>query len=98
MVSYTRDWERDGYLVIKDAQTIDTYKELCQKEYEYNNPEIFFAFNDEGVKEKRKELGLEDKEVFHYGGGLCGTKEGLKKFTEDMEAIREEKLQEMRPL
>lgn len=96
-VQYEQDWDRDGYLVISGAKTLDTYKELCQKEYEYNNPEIFFAFNDEGVKEKRKELGLEDKEVFHYGGGLCGTKEGLKKFTEDMEAIREEKRKKCDP-
>ena len=65
MVSFTRDWERDGYLVIKDAKTIDTYTELCKKEYEYRNPEIFFAFDNDGVAEKRKELGLECKEGFH---------------------------------
>ena len=97
MVSFTRDWERDGYLVIKDATTIETYKELCQKEYEYSNPEIFFAFDNDGVAEKRKELGLEDKEVFHYGGGLCGTKEGLRKFKEDMDAIKKEKREKCDP-
>lgn len=97
MVSFKRDWERDGYLVIKDAQTIDTYTELCKKEYEYSNPEIFFAFDNDEVAEKRKELGLEDKKIFHYGDGLCGTQEGLRKFKEDMEAIKKEKREKCDP-
>lgn len=97
MVSFTRDWERDGYLVIKDAKTIDTYTELCKKEYEYSNPEIFFAFDNDKVAEKRKELGLEDKNIFHYGCGLFGTKEGLRKFMEDMDAIKKEKREKCDP-
>lgn len=97
MVSFKRDWERDGYLVIKDAQTIDTYTELCKKEYEYSNPEIFFAFDNDEVAKKRKELGLEDKKIFHYGDGLCGTQEGLRKFKEDMEDIKKEKREKCDP-
>lgn len=52
-------------------------------QYKDKHPELwecFFAFSNQQCAEGIKKHNLEGKELFNGGGGLIGTKEGIKKF------------------
>ena len=58
MATFKRDWNRDGFLVISDAKTLDRYEELEKQKHEVSDKEIFFASSDEQLQEGLKKSGL----------------------------------------
>ena len=73
-----RDWDSEGAIYMKNAQTIKRYKELSD---EHPNPEddgMFWAFNTKQYEEgkvKMKELGFykEGQTIYSIGSGGYGT-------------------------
>ena len=80
-----RRWDGgcDGNLWYKGDTTIDRYNELKTEQYNAPHPGLFFAFNNEQLRNGMKSIGFDfdDKEswkgkVFRYVGGMYGTHEG----------------------
>lgn len=88
----TRDWDRDGYLVIENAKTLDRYLELTQKLYNHQHPEVFFAFDTETLKAgiaKYKPLLKEGEKIINFCNGGFATPNGLKMMQEFDRNIRQ---------
>ena len=79
---YARDWDRDGWLVIKNAKTIERYNELCNQRdnedcYKHN---CFFAFGDKQFEEGKAMINAGDEKIYSAGAGLYGTKKGIAEY------------------
>ena len=85
-VTYDIDLNRDGHLEIKNARTIQRYKEI--KEEMSRAPlekfDCFFAFGNQQFAEGLKSIRplAEGEKIYHAGAGLYGTKDGLDKLDE----------------
>ena len=87
------DWENDGFLRIRNAETLKRYRELRDEAYhlDTNQFDMFFAFNPEQFEEGMKKIRpLKDGErlVRLAGGGFC-TKDGLERYRAWHEAHRQ---------
>lgn len=87
---YARDWDRDGWLVIKNAKTIERYNELCNSRdtedcYKHN---CFFAFSNEQFEEGMKKINAGGEKIYHAGAGLYGTKSGLASYMNALSSYR----------
>ena len=89
MATFKRDWNRDGFLVISDAKTLDRYEELEKQKHEVSDKEIFFAFSDEQLQEGLKKSGLSSEQIYHFGAGMFGTIEGHDRLYNKIKAIDE---------
>ena len=53
----TRDWDNDGFIIIHNAKTLDTYRELTYAtEPDINKYGVFFAFNQQQFDEGYNKL------------------------------------------
>lgn len=80
-----QDWNRDGYLIIKGAKTLDRYHELTKEGPDTKGMGIFFAFSNDQLKEGIKSLQerglLKPGEKLLQGfGGSFGTREAFAKW------------------
>ena len=79
----TRDWDRDGYLIIENAQTIKHYNELTDERNRHEFEGIFFAFDnkqfEEGYEKVKHLLAPDEKLCRFYGGGY-----GVRKYIDAM--------------
>lgn len=78
------DWDNDGYLRIKNAETLKRYCELRDEAYHIDTKQfdMFFAFSNEQFAEGLKSIRpLKEGErlVRLAGGGFC-TKDGLERY------------------
>ena len=91
-IKISRDWENDGILRWKDAQTLDLYNELeeqlGQKPKGFED-EIFFAFSEEQFREGMAKIPADAKglEIFRFTGGGFGTERAIKALSEHEDAI-----------
>lgn len=97
MAKYKKDWERDGYLVITEAKTIDRYKELVDKKNNLSDDEIFYAFSDEQYNEGVKEHGLENVKIYRMGAGMFGTQDGYNRLVSAIDEINKQIREECDP-
>lgn len=78
------DWDNDGFLRIRNAETLKRYRELKDEAYHKDIKEfdMFFAFNKQqfadGLKTIRP-LKEGEKLIQLNGGGFC-TKDGLERY------------------
>ena len=81
-MTYERNWDWEGAVVMHDAKTIDRYRELRSKHPDGKDLGFFWAFNlkqfEEGYKMlvERGHIKEGDK-IFQSSSGLLGTKEGI---------------------
>lgn len=87
--TFKRDWDRDGYLIIQNAQTLERYLEL--KNIKENTPlkelGIFFAYNKKQFLEGYNNLVAEGRikdgdKVVRGTGGVFGIKGAFLKLTQ----------------
>lgn len=97
MAKYKRDWERDGYLVINEAKTIEKYKALVEKRNNLSDKEIFFAFSDGQFNEGLEKHGLERDKIYNLGAWMFGTKEGYDRLVAASDAIDKQIREECDP-
>ena len=59
------DWENDGFLRIRNAETLKRYRELRDEAYhlDTNQFDMFFAFSPEQFEEGMKTLSALDEEL-----------------------------------
>lgn len=63
-----------NYIKIKD-----TYPEMRK---------CFYAFNEKQLDEGRAKAGIAlDEKIYHYGAGLCGTREGVTEYLKGIDEI-----------
>lgn len=84
-LQYYRDWNCDGSICMVNPQTIKRYREIKDQHPDENKYGVFFAFSDKQFaegKKKLEELGhlKEGEKIYRSGGGLFGTKDGIKQF------------------
>lgn len=96
-VKITRDWERDGYLIIENAQTLNHYLELCSELNNHEYEGIGFAFTNEQFEHILSKLRPQLKEgekIIQFCSGGFATPDGYQKmltFSNDIhKAIAEE--------
>lgn len=66
-----------------DTTIKKTYAEL--KNYQPKPENCFFAFSNEQLLEGLKKHNLKKEDVFNFGHGLVGTKEGVTKFFDEID-------------
>lgn len=75
-----RNWDCDGMLIIKNAQTIKRYNELCKERYSKSHEGIFYAFDEKQFKEgleKIKPYREEGDKLYRLPGGGFGTRKAI---------------------
>ena len=104
-VQAVRDWEYEGTLRITGAETLRLYHELREKQGKIPCTEygVFFAFSKEQFDRGYKGLvsrGLikDGDRVTAFGSGCYGTREGMKRWTDEAKAIDERIRTECDPL
>ena len=82
-MTVTQDWDRDGFLVIENAKTLDRYHEINDKAAHYDDPCIFYAFNDEqferGMARAKPHL-KEGQKILRGKYGMFCTQEAYNKW------------------
>lgn len=88
MCTITRDWSRDGFLIIEGAKTLETYEKLKY----HNLPDAsdfncFWAFSKDQYSQGMESCGIKAGElVVHAGMGLFGRPDDLHSFDDAIEA------------
>ena len=77
-----RDWDCEGAIYMKNAYTINRYKELKDEEPDSDKYGVFWAFNNKQFEEglsKMKALGLykDGQKIYSFGSGGYGTSSEL---------------------
>ena len=78
-IKVTQDWDRDGYLKIENAQTLNRYSELKSELSNHEYKGIGFAFTREQLQEVLAKLRpqLKDGEkIINFSNGGFATPEG----------------------
>lgn len=92
----TRDWDRDGYLMIKGATTLRRYSELTNKLYNapYDELGIFCAFSakqfDEDYNRLVEQGKIKEGDKLVKYNGFYGTKEAFDQLNDYYDAIHNE--------
>lgn len=87
-MTYERNWETEGAVVMHDAKTIDRYRELRSQHPDCYECGCFWAFSDKQFAEgyailvKRGHIKDGDKLVRTNATGLFGTREGINRMHE----------------
>ena len=95
-VQVKRDWDRDGYLVISNASTLQEYERLQQQVYKMDLLELglFAAFSNEQFKDglaKIKSKGLiKDGEKLQRSFGVYGTAAAWERYEAAIQAINKQ--------
>lgn len=79
-----QDWDRDGFLVIENAKTIDLYKSIKKEMEQYSDPCIFWAFDQRQFDEKSaiaKQHMKEGEELMNGPHGMICTQSALEKMS-----------------
>lgn len=80
---YYIDWDKsEGSVIMQDAKTIARYKSLLNQHPDTEKYNVFFAFSRESFSIHVDALLQggkikSDEEIYSYGSGLYGTKEGI---------------------
>lgn len=84
-MTVSQDWDRDGCLVIKNAKTLDRYREIHDKRTNYTDPCIFYAFDEaqlkRGMDAARPHL-KEGQKIKRGNYGMWATQEAYDKMME----------------
>lgn len=93
-VQVEQDWDNDGFLRIKGAETLTRYSEIREQQYNLPVKEwgIFFAFSneqfEEGYKDLVKRCLIKDGDkVKRFGNGAFGLSEGMRRWVQEADAL-----------
>jgi len=91
-MTVTRDYNRDGYLVIENAKTIELYKQIQRESEQFSHPGFTFAFGDDQIENAKRRLipQLKEGEKLIPGKyGMIATPEGYKAWIETCTRVDE---------
>lgn len=91
--TFERDWENDGTISYRNAQTLTAYHELNKERdsCSLSNFDMFCAFSKEQFAQGKASIRplKEGEKLVSIGGGVFGTRDGIsrwEKFAEDIRA------------
>lgn len=96
---YYRDWDCDGAIYMRNAKTIDRYREINDQHPDLKPLGVFVAFSDkqfeQGLAECKKYGSIKDTDkVYRYNGGFFGKRDGyvamLRFYSDRLKLVKDE--------